>query len=72
MEELINIVEAPEVSTIRLNTDAMSYLSTAYAASKDKEHSVHLLQLITKHSNFVLYTSEKVLSKQKMHLSIVK
>lgn len=72
MEELINIVESPEVSTIRLNTDAISYLSTAYTASKDKEHGVRLLQLITKHSDFVLHTSEQVLSKQKMHLSIIK
>ena len=72
MEEIVNFVESPETSTIRLNTDAMSYLSNAYAASKDKDHGIHLLHLITKHSDFVLKTSENVLLKQKMHLSVVK
>ena len=30
MEELINIVESPEVSTIRLNTDAIATIRTIW------------------------------------------
>ncbi len=72
MEDSVVLFESPEAGTIRLNTEAISHLSTAFAEADDADLKLAIFSLIQKHSDYVLATSDKILCKQKLHLTKVK
>jgi|TARA_R110002020_G_scaffold326064_1_gene541800 hypothetical protein len=72
MEETIHFVESPETSTLRLNTDAMSYLGGAFVEADDADIKLEILEMIKKHSDFVLATSDKIVSRSRVRMRPVK
>ena len=72
MEDLIHFIESPETSTLRLNTDAISYLGGAFTEAEDPDIKLQLLEMIRSHSDFVLKTSDKILTSQRLHVKAVK
>lgn len=72
MEDSVVLFESPEAGTIRLNTEAISHLSAAFAEADDADLKLAIFSLIQKHSDYVLSTSDKILCKQKLHLTQIK
>jgi|TARA_R110002012_G_scaffold274989_1_gene461429 hypothetical protein len=72
MEETIHFLESPETSTLRLNTDAISYLGGAFAEADDADIKLELLAMIKQHSAFVLSTSDKIISRSRVRMKAVK
>jgi hypothetical protein len=72
MEDSVVLFESPEAGTLRLNTEAISHLSTAFVEVEDADLKLAIFSLIQKHSDYVLATSDKILCKQKLHLTKVK
>ena len=72
MEETIHFLESPETSTLRLNTDAMSYLGAAFVEADDADIKLEILEMIKKHSDFVLATSDKIVSRSRVRMRPVK
>jgi len=72
MEEVMQFIEHPDTSTVRLNTDAIQYLGNAFTEVDDADIKLKILDLIEKHSAFVLKTSDKILVRQKLHMQQIK
>ena len=72
MEDMVHFIENPETSTLRLNTDAISHLGNAFLEADDADLKLQLLELIKRHSDFVLDTSDKIISRQRLHMKAVK
>tara|TARA_R110000824_G_scaffold167194_1_gene344025 strand:+ start:6029 stop:6253 length:225 start_codon:yes stop_codon:yes gene_type:complete len=72
MEDFFNVPEMPETSVLKTNADVVSHISEALANTDDLELSQLMFQMLNKHSQVVLETSQKIMSKYKMHLQSVK
>ena len=72
MEDMLHLIETPETSTLRLNADAISYLGNAFTEAEDVDIKLKLLSMIEKHSDFVLNTSDTIISRQRLHMKVVK
>ena len=72
MEEMVHFVESPETSTLRLNTDAMSYLGGAFVEADDSDIKLEIVVIIKTHSAFVLATSDKIISRSRVRMKPVK
>jgi hypothetical protein len=72
MEDMLHLIETPETSTLRLNADAISYLGNAFTEAEDVDIKLQLLAMMKKHSDFVLNTSDTIISRQRLHMKAVK
>ena len=72
MEDFFSLTELPETSVLKTNADVVSYIAEAIGGAKDLELSKEMLELLNKHSEVVLETSQKIMCKSKMHLQSVK
>ena len=72
MEDFFNFVETPETATIRINADAISHLGTVFSQVDDKIMKQILFEMLCKHSNFVLDTSEKMIQNRRLGIKAVK
>ncbi len=72
MEDFFSLTELPENSVLKTNADVVSYIAEAIGGSRDLELSKEMLELLNKHSEVVLETSQKIMCKSKMHLQSVK
>ena len=66
------LVEPPEATCMRHNTDVIYHLAVAYSSATDKKHCDKLLDLIKAHSEFLLQTSGQTLKRQKFYIERVK
>ena len=72
MEDVFQIIETPETSTMRINADAMNHIGAMFINADDKEMRHELFKMIQKHSKFVLETSEKVILNRRLGIKAVK
>ena len=72
MEDFFSLTELPETSVLKTNADVVSYIAEAIGGSNDLALSKKMLELLNKHSEVVLETSQKIMCKSKMHLQSVK
>jgi hypothetical protein len=72
MEDFFNIPELPETSVLKTNAEVVSQIAEAIAGTDDLELSKGMFELLNKHSDVVLETSQKIMCKSKMHLQSVK
>jgi hypothetical protein len=72
MEDVFQIIETPETSTMRINTDAMNHIGAMFIKADDKEMRQELFKMIQEHSKFVLETSEKVILNRRLGIKAVK
>jgi hypothetical protein len=72
MEDFFSIPELPETSVLKTNADVVSQIAEAIAGTDDLELSKGMFELLNKHSDVVLETSQKIMCKSKMHLKSVK
>ena len=72
MEDMLHLIESPETSTLRLNADAISYLGNAFTEAEEVDIKLQLLAMMKKHSDFVLNTSDTIISRQRLHMKAVK
>ena len=71
-EEFFQLVESPETATIRCNTDAMGYLGALLSNVEDMVLRLAVLDMLSKHSKFVLETSEKIILSKRLGVKAVK
>jgi hypothetical protein len=69
--ELVPVIENPETSIIRLDTETISYLGGSLIEAQDIDVQLEVLDMIKKHSAFVLETSEKIVNKKSGSLRAV-
>ena len=69
--ELVPVIENPETSIIRLNTETISYLGGSLIEAQDIDVQLEVLDMIKKHSAFVLETSENIVNKKSGSLRAV-
>lgn len=72
MEDLFALPELPETSVLKTNADIVAQLAESISNTDDLELSKGMYELLNKHSDVVLETSQKIMSKYKMHLQSVK
>ena len=72
MEDFFGISELPETSVLKTNADVVAHVAEAIAGSNDLDLSKALFEILNKHSEVVLETSQKIMCKYKMHLQSVK
>tara|TARA_R110001599_G_scaffold268733_2_gene469622 strand:- start:459 stop:680 length:222 start_codon:yes stop_codon:yes gene_type:complete len=64
--------ERPEISAIRVSADSLCHLAVAYSASSEKDESEMLLDMIKKHSDFLVYATEKIFLCERLHIKQIK
>ena len=72
MEDVFQIIETPETSTMRINADAMNHIGAMFIKTDDKEMRRALFNMIQEHSKFVLETSQKVVMNRRLGIKQVK
>ena len=72
MEDFFGVPEMPETSVLKTNADVVSHIAEAISSTGDLELSKGMFELLNKHSDVVLETSQKIMCKYKMHLQSVK
>ena len=72
MEDLFALPELPETSVLRTNADIVSQIAESISNTDDLKLSKGMYEMLTKHSDVVLETSQKIMCKYKMHLQSVK
>tara|TARA_Y100000004_G_scaffold66902_1_gene75005 strand:- start:371 stop:589 length:219 start_codon:yes stop_codon:yes gene_type:complete len=72
MEDVFQIIETPETSTMRINADAMNHIGTMFIKTDDIELRKELFKMIQEHSKFVLETSQKIVMNRKLNIKQVK
>ena len=72
MEDFFGVPEMPETSVLKTNADVVSHIAEAISSTADFELSKGMFELLNKHSDVVLETSQKIMCKYKMHLQSVK
>ena len=72
MEDLFALPELPETSVLKTNADIVAQLAESISNTDDLELSKGMYELLNKHSDVVLETSQKIMCKYKMHLQSVK
>jgi hypothetical protein len=69
--DLVPVIENPETSVVRLNSETISYLGGSLVEAQDTDVQLEILQMIKQHSAFVLETSEKIVNKKSTKLRAV-
>tara|TARA_R110000824_G_scaffold50978_3_gene142549 strand:+ start:7716 stop:7940 length:225 start_codon:yes stop_codon:yes gene_type:complete len=72
--ESIEFIESPESAVLRINAETISYLGNMLAEIlqyEDKETKATVIKLLSKHSDFILDTSDKIVTRQKLNVSLV-
>ena len=72
VEDFFSIPDLPETSVLKTNADIVSQVAESISNTDDLELSRGMYELLTKHSDVVLETSQKIMCKYKMHLQSVK
>ena len=72
MEDVFQIIETPETSTMRINADAMNHIGAMFIKIDDKEMRQELFKMLQEHSKFVLETSQKIVMNRKLNIKQVK
>ena len=72
MEDFFSMPELPETSVLKTNADVVSHIAEAIASTTDIDLSKALFEILNKHSDVTLETSQKIMCKYKMHLQSVK
>jgi hypothetical protein len=72
MEDVFQIIETPETSTMRINADAMNHIGSMFIKTDDIELRKELFKMIQEHSKFVLETSEKIVMNRKLNIKQIK
>ena len=72
MEDVFQIIETPETSTMRINADAMNHIGTMFIKTDDIELRKELFKMIQEHSKFVLETSQKIVMNRKLNIKQIK
>ena len=71
-EDVFQIIETPETSTMRINADAMNHIGAMFIKTDDIELRKELFKMIQDHSKFVLETSEKIVMNRKLNIKQIK
>ena len=69
--ELVPVIENPEISTLRLNAETISYLGGSLIEAQDLDIQMEVLKMIKNHSSFVLEASNKIVNKKSASLRAV-
>jgi hypothetical protein len=72
MEDVFQIIETPETSTMRINADAMNHIGSMFIKTDDIELRKELFKMIQEHSKFVLETSQKIVMNRKLNIKQIK
>ena len=72
MEDLFALPALPETSVLTPSADIVAQLAESISNTDDLELSKGMYELLNKHSDVVLETSQKIMCKYKMHLQSVK
>jgi len=72
MEDVFQLIETPETSTMRINAEAMNHIGAIFLKADDKEMKQELFKMLQSHSKFLLETSEKVIQNRRLHIKSVK
>ena len=72
MEDVFQIIETPETSTMRINADAMNDIGSMFIKTDDIELRKELFKMIQEHSKFVLETSQKIVMNRKLNIKQIK
>ena len=72
MEEVFQLIETPETSTMRINADAMNYIGAMFIKTDDIELRKELFKMIQEHSKFVLETSQKIVMNRRLNIKQIK
>ena len=72
VEDFFGGPELPETSVIKTNADVVAHVAEAIANTTDIELSKASFEILNKHSDVALETSQKIMCKYKMHLQSVK
>ena len=72
MEDMFQIIETPETSTMRINADAMNNIGAMFIKTDDIELRKELFKMIQEHSKFVLETSQKIVMNRKLNIKQIK
>ena len=72
MEDVFQIIETPETSTMRINADAMNHIGAMFIKTDDIELRRELFKMIQEHSKFVLETSQKIVKNLKLNIKHIK
>ncbi len=72
MEDVFQIIETPETSTMRINADAMNHIGSTFIMTDDIELRQELFKMIQEHSKFVSETSDKIVMNRKLNIKQIK
>ena len=72
MEEVFQLIETPETSTMRINADAMNHIGVMFIKTDDIELRKELFKMIQEHSKFVLETSQKIVMNRRLNIKQIK
>ncbi len=71
-EDFFQLIESPETTAIRVNTDAIGHLGDLLKNVEDMVLRLAVLEMLSKHSKFVLETSEKIIMNKRLDIKAVK
>ena len=71
-EDFFQLIESPETTAIRVNTDAIGHLGDLLKNVEDMVLRLAVLEMLSKHSKFVLETSEKIVMNKRLDIKAVK
>ena len=72
--ENIEFIESPESAVLRINAETVSYLGNVLSEIlqyEDLETKKTVIDLLNKHSDFILNTSDKIVARQKLNIKAV-
>ena len=71
-EDFFQLIESPETTAIRVNTDAIGHLGDLLKNVEDMVLRLAVLEMLSKHSKFDLETSEKIIMNKRLDIKAVK
>ena len=71
-EDFFQLIESPETTAIRVNTDEIGHLGDLLKNVEDMVLRLAVLEMLSKHSKFVLETSEKIIMNKRLDIKAVK
>ncbi len=69
--EFITIHDDPETTSLRLNSETISYLGGSLVEAQDLDIQLGILEMIKQHSAFVIETSTKIVNRKSGKLRAV-
>ena len=74
MEETFQYFELPESTVLRINSEVICHLGGVLSEAlqyDEADYKKTLLNMIQKHSDIILETSDKIIMKQKLNIKAV-